>query len=326
MQNHAKLLPMLVLGSALSGCSWAGFGGLGGGDFGQQGQHWASNSYCVEQLDTAPVNTSVNTNACQSAYPVAQSNVATQPYGGQAVASQYSAQKVAPSPYAAAPYAAAQTVAPAYGAQLPAAQPYASQPYVAPTVAAGQYPAYQGQQGFQTGGFAPAFVGPQSRGSNGLRQAYTYGTLGGILYDTDSDLYGIQGRLGWQSKSFYGAEVEGSFGISDDNDGFVDFGGGFVQAEQEVDTQIAAFGVLRSPIANKLNVLARVGYHNTEFDAEFDDGVTFLEQDFSTDGIAYGIGLEYDLNRNTYVRADYTRYDFDGPEADALSLAIARKF
>ena len=172
---------MLVLGSALSGCSWAGFGGLGGGDFGQQGQHWASNSYCVEQLDTAPVNTSVNTNACQSAYPAAQSNVATQPYGGQAVASQYSAQKVAPSPYAAAPYAAAQTVAPAYGAQLPAAQPYASQPYVAPTVAAGQYPAYQGQQGFQTGGFAPAFVGPQSRGSNGLRQAYTLAHLAGFF-------------------------------------------------------------------------------------------------------------------------------------------------
>jgi opacity protein-like surface antigen len=42
--------------------------------------------------------------------------------------------------------------------------------------------------------------------------------------------------------------------------------------------------------------------------------------------LAYGLGVEYALNPQTSVRADYTRYDFDGPEADALSLAIARKF
>ena len=301
MQNYAKLLPVLLLGSALSGCSMAGFGDGFGGDFGQQaqqGQYWGSTPSCDNQLNTNVVNT----NSCQGSYPVAQSNVVTQPYGGQV----YGGQVVAPSSYAAS-----QTVAPAYGAQSYVAQ--------------GQnFPALQGQQGFQ-GGFAPAFVGPQSGASNGLRQAYTYGTLGGILYDVDSDLFGIQGRLGWQSKSLFGAEVEGSLGVSNDN-GFVDFGAGFVEAEQGIDTQIAAFAVLRSPISNRLNVLTRVGYHNTEFDAELDDGVTVIEQDFSTDGLAYGIGVEYALNPNTSVRADYTRYDFDGPEADSLSLAIARKF
>ena len=153
MQNFAKLLPVLLLGSTLSGCSLAGFGGLGSGDFGQQAQHgqyWGANSHCGNQYN-APVNTAVNPNGCQGAYPVAQSHVATQSYGGQA--------------FAPSPYAAAQTISPAYGAQFPAAPTY---------VAQGQnFPAYQGQQGFQGGGFAPAFVNPQFRSSNGLRQAYT---------------------------------------------------------------------------------------------------------------------------------------------------------
>ena len=292
MQNFAKLLPMLLLGTTLSGCSMVGdFFGDDAAKQTSQGQYWGANSYCDNQYQ-APVAAHVNTHTCQSTYPVAQSHdVVTQPYGGHTVAPTH--------------YAGAQTVSPAYGAQTYGASVQNS-------------PAYQG-------GFAPAFVNPQSSVSNGLRQAYTYGTLGGILYDVDSDLYGVQGRFGWQSKSLFGAEIEGSFGVSED-EGFVDFGNGLVEAEEEIDTQIAAFAVLRSPITNRLNVLTRVGYHNTEFSAEFDDGVTELEQDFSTDGLAYGLGLEYALNHNTSVRADYTRYDFDGPEADSVSLAVSRKF
>ena len=328
MQKYAKLLPILVLGTALSGCSMAGFGDVFGGNFGQQGQHWASNSYCAEQFETTSVNASVNTAGCQSAYPVAQSNVAAQPfggqvYGGQAVASQYGAQAVAPSAYAAA-----QTVAPTYGAQSYVAPTVASAG-VAPAFASGQsFPAYQGQQGFQGGGFAPAFVGPRSRSSNGLRQSYTYGTLGAVLYDTDSDLFGIQGRLGWQSKSFYGAEVEGSFGVAGEDNTAFDFGAGLVGAEADIDTQIAAFAVGRYPVSNRLNVLGRIGYHNTEFDVEstFNDGLPELEDDFSDDGLAYGAGVEYAINPRTSVRADYTIYDFDGPNGDAISLAVSRKF
>ena len=48
--------------------------------------------------------------------------------------------------------------------------------------------------------------------------------------------------------------------------------------------------------------------------------------DFNTDGIAYGTGLEYAFDPKTSVRVDYTVYDFDGPDADSLSLAVSRKF
>ena len=243
--------------------------------------------------------------ACETSYPVAQSGHVTQPHAAQTYGVQpYTGQTVAASAYAAAP-------ALTYGAQLQGTQPYLE--------TAQNFPAYQ------NAGYAPAYVSPQPRPAAGLRQAYTYGTLGATLYDVDSDIYGIQGRLGWQSKTIFGVEAEGSFGLNDD-EATVDFGTGPVLAESGVDTQFAVFGVARFPVSNRFNVLGRVGYHETEFEAEFDDGTTVLEQDFSTDGLAYGLGVEYALNPQTSVRADYTRYDFDGPEADALSLAIARKF
>ena len=149
--------------------------------------------------------------------------------------------------------------------------------------------------------------------------------MGATLYDVDSEAFGIQGRLGWQSKSFFGAEIEGSFGVNGDSD-TIDLGTGPFDIETDIDTQIAAFAVARLPVSNRFSVLSRVGYHNTEIDAELDDGVTVLEDSTSTDGIAYGIGAEYAFDPKTSIRADYTRYDFDGPDADALSLAIARKF
>lgn len=222
---------------------------------------------------------------CEVSYPVASQHVATHDYGAQAVT---------PAPHA-------------YGQSV---QTYHGQ---------------QGHYGQYHAGHAPAYHSPHGKSSKGLRQAYTYGTLGATLYDVDSDLYGVQGRLGWQSKSFFGAEVEGSYGFNED-EASVDFGTGLVTAESGIKTQIAGFGVARLPLSERFNVLGRVGYHNTEFDAEFDDGVTVLETEFSTDGIAYGVGAEYALGRNTALRADYTRYDFDGADADAVSLAVKRKF
>ena len=183
----------------------------------------------------------------------------------------------------------------------------------------------QGHHGHQHNGHAPAYHKSHGSYGKGLRQAYTYGTLGATLYDVDSDLYGVQGRLGWQSKSFFGAEVEGSFGVSDD-EATVVVAGIPLMAETGVDTQIAGFGVARFPLSERFNVLGRVGYHNTEFSGNVTDGVTTQDLEFSTDGIAYGLGAEYALGRRTSLRADYTRYDLDGADADAVSLAIARKF
>ena len=314
MRNTTKLLPILLLGSALSGCSMAGLSSPFSNDYSQSqhaqtAQYEGASSYCQPQQVGHQQTT------CSNAYTSAQHQAPTYPYSAPAAA------HTQPTYAQTANYQAytgqqANQGHPAYQGQ---------QAYQGQSVYQAQ-PAYPVQQGYAQNGYGvPPYLNPRGGDLRGLRQSYTYGTLGATLYDVDSDVYGVQGRAGWQSKSFYGAEVEGSFGINDDDDTF-DFGTGPVETKTEVDTQIAAFAVGRYPITNKLNILGRVGYHNTEFTTEFDDGVTELEDDFSEDGIAYGVGAEYAFDPKTSLRADYTRYDFDGADADALSLAIARKF
>jgi len=304
MRQTTKLLPVLLLGSALGGCSMAGTGDYFADEYSNMQQtqmphYWgASPSACnPEQPQQVAQQQYRQQPACAVSYPVAHGQfeghtfaAPTQQNFGQA-----------PQTYAGQPVYLAQGHQEAQGFQ-------------------GQ-PVYNGQQVY-----APAsHVNPRSNPSKGLRQSYTYGTLGATLYDVDNESFGIQGRLGWQSKNIFGAEIEGSFGVNDESD-TVDLGAGPLDVDTGIDTQIAAFAVARLPVSNRFNVFSRVGYHNTEIDVEVDDGITVIEDTVSTDGIAYGVGAEYAFDPKTSIRADYTRYDFDGPDADAVSLAIARKF
>jgi len=290
MKVGIKLAGVLLLGSSLSACSMIGWGDendhLGGYYHSEQsGYAYGGTTDC----QPAPSYQSVVT---QSNCHAVQTPAYTQ--AGHAQTTQY--QQPYSYPVEAAPVYS--QGAPVYG-QAPAVPAYA-----APS-------AYAGHQGL--------------RGAAQSPQSYLYGTLGGVLYDTNTDLYGIQGRLGWQSASFFGAEVEGSFGVTSDNDDF-DFGTGLVPAETRVDNQIAAFATARYPVGQKIDLIGRYGYHRTELSAEADVMGATVEDDFTTDGIAYGAGVEYKFSPVTSVRADYTRYDLDGPDSDSVSLAIARKF
>jgi len=163
------------------------------------------------------------------------------------------------------------------------------------------------------------------RGKHKLKEPYTYGNLGGVMYDVDSELYGVQGRLGYQSALPFGAEVEGSFGLTDET---TDITGpiGAATLDQKIDYQLAAFAVGRLPVLEKVNLLGRLGYHTTELSETETDTLGSFDRSYSTDGLAYGVGAEYALSPRTSIRADYTVYDFDGPDADAVSLSVARKF
>lgn len=202
--------------------------------------------------------------------------------------------------------------------------PVAQNPYVQQTVTPDSHAYGQSVQGHPAYG-APAYLGPRGKAKAGLRRGYTYGNLGAVAYDVDSELFGGVARLGYQSKSFFGAEVEGTLGFSDD-EATILTGAGPIVGTVGVRNSIAAYGVARAPVSKRFNVLGRVGYHNTEFNGDIDLGGTVTEADFSTDGIAYGLGAEYAVSPKTSIRADYTIYDYDGPDADSLSLAIARKF
>lgn len=179
------------------------------------------------------------------------------------------------------------------------------------------------------GGYVPSTYGAAHRGLRGGHapfKAHTYGTLGVTNYEAGEDLYGVQGRFGYQLNKYFGAEVEGSLGLSKDSTDLVVGGAPFEQTIG-VENSVAGFGVLRYPLFGKISGYSRVGYHRTELDEKVSDATSVItDREYSTDGLAYGSGLEYSLNPRTAVRLDYTVYDYNGPDSDAVSLAISRKF
>lgn len=290
MRNSVKLLPVLLLGSALGGCSMAGTGDYFADEYGQTNT-WGNGQY--------------NAASCWQPEVAPQPNVIAQPAQNACGQSNFIQPNFVPN----------------------FAQPVAPQPtYVQPPVAQPNY-VYPGQT---QGAYVPPTFGAHPhglRGRNRGAKGHFYGTLGGVNYDLGEDIYGVQGRLGYQFNRFLGAEAEGSFGVVDDTDPLTLVGGAIVDQTVNVDTSLAGFGVVRYPLFGRLSGLSRVGYHSSEVEVELTDAAGVqVQQDFNTDGFAYGTGLEYALDPKTALRVDYTVYDFDGPDAESLSLAVSRKF
>ncbi|WP_026942316.1 outer membrane beta-barrel protein [Hellea balneolensis] len=164
---------------------------------------------------------------------------------------------------------------------------------------------------------------PRLRGAYGQpKRGYKYGTLGASMYDVDSDVYGIQGRLGYQSASLLGAEIEGFAGLTEEKET-----AGATTVKAGVDYTAGAFGVLRSHLSPKLAVHARGGYHLTDISGEVITGGVSTDVDLERqDGFAYGVGAEYSLSTRDFIRADYTRYDQDLGTNDSVSISYGRKF
>jgi len=300
MHMQLKLCAVLLMSSTLGACSMASVNDhFSGGDNYNQQQNGAYHFGASSGCDYTPT-------PCGNNYTVGQP-AQTAGYGQQAPAyGQYQSGQTA---YNQSAYGQ-----PVYGQAVPTQPSYVQPGYTQ----AHNVPAYA----------APtAYAGQGLRGPKPAKQSYFYGSLGAVLYDVDSDLYGVQARAGWQSNTVFGVEAEGSLGFTDDDDAaFVDFGAGPQEASFEVDNQVAGFAVARVPVAQQFNLLGRLGYHHTELSAETVVAGVEAETDFSTDGIAYGVGAEYAFSPLTSARVDYTRYDFDGSDFDAVSLAISRKF
>jgi len=239
----------------------------------------------------------------------------------------------------------------------PQCMPYTASGYVTPTYTQSAYrqPQYN-QASYSPAGYAthpaPESYGthagahiPQLRGPSNPHSArgYKYGTLGGILYDFDSEKFGVQGRIGYQSAGLFGAELEGSIGLGAETENLnanaaTTSGIGAISTTTtpssrantlttEYTNSIAAFGLARLPVTDSLSIHSRLGLHSTRFKAELDDGAQILTQNETGIGVAYGLGMKYSLTPKNDIRLDYTVYDADvGGNADSLSLAIAHKF
>ena len=120
--------------------------------------------------------------------------------------------------YAAPGYGAQNYAQPAYtqGFSQPATQQSYWQPYNQANYAAG-YATQPSPQSYGTHAYGTHAYGPppQLRGPSNPYSArgYKYGNLGAIIYDHDSENFGVQGRVGYQSATIFGAELEGSISL-----------------------------------------------------------------------------------------------------------------
>jgi len=173
-------------------------------------------------------------------------------------------------------------------------------------------------QGSPTYGAPHGLRGPQNR-----KPGNFYGTIGGVIYDTDIDSYGLEGRIGYDSGRILGAEVEGSIGIinEDETVGNVNLTSGF-------DYNVAAFALARLPLSERFSVHARGGYDFRKLSVSGTDNATgtTVDGDLNLDGFAYGVGGEFALTPRDGLRLDYTRSDNEFGATDSVSASYVRKF
>lgn len=167
---------------------------------------------------------------------------------------------------------------------------------------------------------------PHLRGLRGQKQGHFYGTVGGVMYDTDVDSFGLEGRLGYDSGRIFGAEVEGSVGVIDEKDTATSAIGP-INTKAGFDYNLAAFALARLPLSERFSLHARGGYDVRELSvkATAADGTSATVSE-KLDGFAYGVGAEYALSPRDGLRLDLTRYDNEFGASDSVSASYTRKF
>ncbi|MEZ5946364.1 MAG: porin family protein [Hyphomonas sp.] len=159
---------------------------------------------------------------------------------------------------------------------------------------------------------AAAFVvAPAALAQGNLELGAAYSNV-----DTDgANLDALTARATYFVNPYVGVEGEASIGIGDDTVG---------GANVELDHAIGAFGVLKAPVSDRVDVFARLGYAYSEYNVDV-PGLGSGSGD--TDGVAYGAGAKVFLTERFGLRGDLTRYEGDdGADADVISVGGVMKF
>ena len=87
----------------------------------------------------------------------------------------------------------------------------------------------------------------------------------------------------------------------------------------KLNNMVGVFGKVQAPLADGLNVYGRLGMARTSLKA---NGVSD-----SDTGLAYGVGMTYDLSKTTYLNADYTMYhDRNDQKLDGVTVGVGFRF
>ncbi|MEM8615515.1 MAG: outer membrane beta-barrel protein [Pseudomonadota bacterium] len=104
--------------------------------------------------------------------------------------------------------------------------------------------------------------------------------------------------------AYFGAEVEGSFGVTSEEVNGVDL---------ELGNFAAAYAVGRLPTESNFEFLFRVGYGAGEIDGGIDG---FGSTSVDIDGVLAGLGGQYFITPNFALRGDYTRLEVSDEDLD----------
>jgi len=173
---------------------------------------------------------------------------------------------------------------------------------------------------------AAAVAAPASAQTPSYLAPVTYNA--GIGYTgvntSGADLGAITLRAGADFGKYFGVEGEGSFGVNDEH-GTISG----VPYKLHIDDQYAGYGVVRYPLIPNANVFARLGYGHSDLKATASAGGVTASQRAGVDSVNFGAGGEYFFDRRNGLRAEYTRFDFQGHgagDADTWSVSYVYRF
>ena len=143
----------------------------------------------------------------------------------------------------------------------------------------------------------------------------------------------LTGRLGYRLNDFFALEGEAGFGLGgDDFDRTVPVNvqGNLINVDTNVDLKVENYfvgfarGIL--PVSDQFDVFARLGYGQATAKADVVASVAGLTATGSAeedaDGIAYGVGAQYNFTDHDGIRADYTQLE----DTSIISIAYSRRF
>lgn len=140
---------------------------------------------------------------------------------------------------------------------------------------------------------------------------YARTTLG-----SDSTFNAVSVGGGTAFNKFFGAEVEGAFGISE-----TDLNG--IDMDAKLDYSAGAYLTGTYPIATNVDLTGRIGYSKTQISVEY---MGYKASD-SDSGAAVGIGFRYfpkgGLNG---VRGDLTYFELGDGNSNIAQIAYVRRF
>lgn len=155
-----------------------------------------------------------------------------------------------------------------------------------------------------------------------------YAWIGGIVGITTSNTVGTLNNgaavlgVGYSVNKYF--DVEAEIATPSSSDSFTDSG---VDFSYKADYGIAAYAKFNLPINDNLTVFTRIGYAKGKGTTSYTiSGVDYSVSE-TRDGLAYGIGGEWDFTPSSGFRVDITGYDvYSETDNRSVSAAYVRRW